>query len=187
MKTSAILLAAIALLILLSGCLLVATPIPPTLVPSPVTFASTSEPTAAAPADSVMPEAPYNENAIPGDDITNALAASEKDGKLVLLDFGANWCPDCVVLAALFEDPTVKPFLEENFRVVSIDVGYWDKNLDISEKYGNPIENGIPAVVVLAPNGEMIDTTKDGKLANARAETPEGILMYLQTWVAQRP
>jgi thiol-disulfide isomerase/thioredoxin len=139
------------------------------------------------PTTSVVTDAPYDENAVPGEDIANALAESEKDGKLVLLDFGANWCPDCVVLSKLFEDPTVTPFLEENFHVVSIDVGYWDKNLDISEKYGNPIKNGIPAVVVLAPNGEIIASTKDGALANARTATAQDILAYLQIWVAQKP
>ncbi len=186
MKISAVLFA-IVFLMILSGCLLVATPIPPAPASSPVPLANTLDAITAPPANSIAPDAPYNENAIPGEDIANALAESKKDGKLVLLDFGANWCPDCVVLSTLFEDSAVKPFLEENFRVVSIDVGYWDKNLDISEKYGNPIENGIPAVVVLAPNGEIIATTKDGSLANARTATAQDILTYLQTWLAQKP
>jgi thiol-disulfide isomerase/thioredoxin len=189
MKVSTALFAVVFLIILLSGCLLVTTPVPPTLVPSPVPLVNTNapEPTVALPTTSVASDAPYNENAVPSDDIANALAQSEKDGKLILLDFGANWCPDCVVLSTLFEDPAVKPFLEENFHTVSIDVGYWDKNLDISEKYGNPIENGIPAVVVLAPGGEMIASTKDGALANARTATPQDILAYLQTWLALKP
>lgn len=186
MKISAVLFA-IVILVVLSGCLLVATPVPPTPASSPIPLINTPVPTAAPPVTSAAPDAPYNENAIPGEDIADALAESEKDGKLILLDFGANWCPDCVVLSTLFKDPAVKPFLEENFRVVSIDVGYWDKNLDISEKYGNPIANGIPAVVVLAPNGEMIASTKDGSLANARTATAQDILTYLQTWLAQRP
>jgi thiol-disulfide isomerase/thioredoxin len=195
MKTSVTLLAAVFLIIALSSCLLVAAPaatsMPPTLLPSltpsPFPLANTLEVTSVPPATSAVSESPYNENAAPADDIANALAESEKDGKLVLLDFGANWCPDCVVLSTLFEDPAVKPFLEENFRVVSIDVGYWDKNLDISEKYDNPIANGIPAVVVLAPSGEMIASTKDGALANARTATAQDILAYLQTWLAQKP
>lgn len=172
---------AVALLVIMLSCAPLARSISPTLSSSPVPPANTVE------VSTVAPGGPYNENAIPGEDIANALAESAKDGKLVLLDFGANWCPDCVVLSTLFEDATVKPFLEENYRVVSIDVGYWDKNLDISEKYENPIENGIPAVVVLAPNGEMIATTKDGALANARTATAREILTYLQTWASQKP
>ena len=130
--------------------------------------------------------APYNENAVPTDEIANALALSEQDGKLILLDFGANWCPDCLVLTVLFEDPAVKPFLTENYHVVRIDVGQWDKNLDISQKYGSPIDKGIPAVVVLAPNGEIIASTEDGALANARTATAQEILEFLKAWLAKK-
>ena len=131
--------------------------------------------------------APYDEAANPQKDIEAALASAQQDGKLVLLDFGANWCPDCVVLSTLFEDPSVQPYLQDHFYVVKIDVGEWDKNLDISQQYGDPIANGIPAVVVLAANGDIIATTKDGALANARTATAQGILGYLERWVAQKP
>lgn len=195
MKISTALFAVVVLLVVLSGCLLVATPIPPTLSPtllptfppSLVPLTNTPEATIAPAATSAAPDAPYNENAVAGNDIVSALAQSEKDGKLILLDFGANWCPDCVVLSTLFEDPTVKPFLDENFHVVRIDIGFGDKNLDVAGQYGNPIANGIPAVVVLAPNGEIIASTKDGSLANARTATAQDILTYLQTWRALKP
>ncbi len=185
----------VVVLAILLGCDLMTTPIPPTLVPSPIPSTKAPEPTAIraaasteSPAEAPVDlSAPYDENAVPQKDIVKELAKSEKDGKLVLLDFGANWCPDCLVLSTLFEDPAVKPFLEENFHVVRIDIGYGDKNLDVAQQYGNPIANGIPAVVVLAPNGEMIATTKDGSLANARTATAQDILAYLQKWRAQKP
>jgi thiol:disulfide interchange protein len=130
---------------------------------------------------------PYNEKAIPQDDIDAALTAAKNDGKLVLLDFGANWCADCLVLSTLFEDPSVQPYLQENFHVVQIDVGYWDKNPDTVQKYGFPIEKGIPAIVVLTADGKTIATTKDGALANARTATAAEILGYLKMWVAKKP
>jgi thiol-disulfide isomerase/thioredoxin len=203
---------AISLLVLGSALAACNTPAPkstetPILPPIPATY--TPQPTLASTATAALPptpiatlpptltpmatevpvdiHAPYNENAIPADDIANALAQSENDGKLVLLDFGANWCPDCLVLTTLFEDPAVKPFLVENYHVVRIDIGMGDKNLDVSQKYGNPIEKGIPAVVVLTPNGEIIATTKDGSLANARTATAQEILGLLKTWLAQKP
>jgi thiol:disulfide interchange protein len=130
---------------------------------------------------------PYDEKAIPQNDIDAALRLAKGDGKLVLLDFGANWCADCIVLATLFEDPSVKPYLDENFYVVHIDVGYWDKNLDTSQLYNNPIEKGIPAVVILTGDGQTIATTKDGALANASKATASEILGYLKDWVAKKP
>jgi thiol-disulfide isomerase/thioredoxin len=130
---------------------------------------------------------PYSGVAIPQTDIKTALAAAKQDGKLVLLDFGANWCPDCLVLNKLFEDPAVHPYLQDHFRVVRIDVGVFDRNLDTAKKYGNPIEKGIPAVVILTSNETMIATTKDGALANARSATAQDILGYLKMWVSKKP
>ncbi len=147
----------------------------------------TPEPPVGSTRAPVSSSGPYDETAVAQKDIEIALANAQEDGKLVLLDFGANWCPDCVVLSTLLEDPSVQPYLQDNFYVVKIDVGNWDKNLDISQQYGDPIENGIPAVVVLASDGELMATTRDGALANARTATAQEILGYLERWVAQKP
>jgi thiol:disulfide interchange protein len=125
---------------------------------------------------------PYNEQADAKQDIAAALVLAKADKKNVLLDFGANWCPDCLVLSTLFDDSTVKDFREANFHVVQVDVGRFNKNLDISKQYGSPIDKGIPAVVVLAPDGHMIDSTADGALESARKSTPAEILVYLRKW-----
>src|SRR5438093_13034920 len=117
-------------------------------------------------------QGPYDKHADAHKEIQTALVQARADDKLVLLDFGANWCLDCIVLSHLFEDKTVRPFLGDNFHVVSIDVGNWDRNLDVSQQYGSPIENGIPAIVILAGPGEGIASTKNGALAEAGTATP---------------
>jgi thioredoxin 1 len=138
-----------------------------------------------APTRAIDLNAPYDESAVPQMDIDAALTSASKDGKEVLLDFGANWCPDCLVLSKLFEDPSVKPYLEDHFYVVRINVGYADKNMDVVKKFGNPIEKGIPVVVVLNAKGETLASTDDGSLANARTDTAADILNFLKTWVAK--
>jgi thiol:disulfide interchange protein len=45
----------------------------------------------------------YDESADGSKQIAEALALAGKDGKRVLLQFGANWCPWCHKLHALFE------------------------------------------------------------------------------------
>ncbi len=127
---------------------------------------------------------PYDATADARQDIEGALRESQADHKLVLLDFGANWCLDCLVLDRLFRDSTVAGFLRANFRVVRVDVGRFDRNLDISKRYGSPIENGVPAVVVLSPSGEVVASTKDGSLERARAVTAQQMLSFLQGWVS---
>ena len=130
---------------------------------------------------------PYDEQADPAQDIVTALKQAQADDKLVLLDFGANWCPDCLVLSKHFENAQVKPFLDEHFVVVKIDVGQWDRNLDVAEKYGNPIKQGIPAVVVLDANGKQIASTANGALASASSTQPQDILAYLKQWAEAKP
>ncbi len=129
---------------------------------------------------------PYDETANAQNDITAALGLAKTDKKFVLLDFGGNWCPDCIALAKSFETEPLKAFVEKNYHIVSIDVGKFDKNLDICALYGNPIQAGVPAVVVLDPAGIMVGTTGDGSFANARGMNPQEVLTILQKWAAFR-
>lgn len=58
-------------------------------------------------------------------------------------------------------------------------MGRFDKNLEISESFGSPIENGIPALVVLEPNGRVLTSTKGGEFSSASKMTKEQVLEYL--------
>ena len=126
---------------------------------------------------------PYDSTANAHQDVEAALRASQSDHKLVLLDFGGNWCLDCIVLERFFEDSTVAPYLAAHFRVVHVDVGRFDRNLDISKQYGSPIDSGVPAAVVLSPAGEVVASTGDGSIQNARAMTAAQVLQLLRAWV----
>ena len=119
--------------------------------------------------------------------VDSALALARADHKLVLVDFGADWCVDCWLLERLFRDPAVAVYLRDHYHVVKVDVGQFDHNQKLVAKYGNPIEGGVPAAVVLTPTGARIATTRDGSLESARSLTPAVVLHMLQTWVARAP
>jgi thiol:disulfide interchange protein len=140
---------------------------------------STSSPTQTMKAASA---GPYNEQADAKADIAAALALAQKDHKNVFLDFGGNWCPDCIALSKLLDDGSVKPFYETNFHEVRIDVGRFNKNTDISDQYGGVIKKGVPAVVILAPDGHMVDSTVDGSYESARHFTAAQVLDSLKKW-----
>jgi thiol-disulfide isomerase/thioredoxin len=125
---------------------------------------------------------PYDEQADARQAIATALQHASEDQKHILLDFGANWCPDCVALERMMEQEPLHSFLEENYHVVPVDVGEWDTNLAIAAEYGNPIEAGIPALVILDPAGQVLTTTSDGSMATASSTTPDEILSFLQQW-----
>jgi thiol-disulfide isomerase/thioredoxin len=119
------------------------------------------------------------------EEIDRAIAAAKRDGKHVLLDFGADWCPDCRVLGKLFEEPAVAKTLEANFHVVRIDVGRRDKNGELVAKYKATSDAWIPAVVVLAPDGATVAAT-DERVRLTRRTTSEELIARLNEWAPKR-
>ena len=111
---------------------------------------------------------PYDESADANAEIAAAFARAATQNKLVLLEFGANWCPDCRVLSATMDEAPLSEQIAARYVVVKVDVGNWDKNLDVVKAWGNPIAKGIPAVVVADSAGRVLYATKAGELSNAR-------------------
>lgn len=120
---------------------------------------------------------PYDERANARSDLQAALTQAKSKNKLILIVFGANWCPDCRALANQMAKGKLAERVAERFIVVKIDVGNWDKNLDVVYEYGNPIKKGIPAIAVLASDGKLLQSTKAGELASARSMGENSILL----------
>ena len=155
----------------------------PAATPLPTPSATAAPPAAATPVATPLATRPapspiYDPDADPSADIAAALAAASTDGKPVLLDFGADWCPDCVVLSRMLEMPEFADYLK-GVHMVRIDVGMWNHNLDVAKEYGNPIAVGIPSVVLLSPQGRVLGSTADGRLASAASMTPSEVLRVL--------
>lgn len=126
---------------------------------------------------------PYDEKADAPTDVQRALAAATADHRDVLLVFGANWCGDCRALDKAMHGSS-QQLIAGKFHVVKVDVGNFDKNLDLAKRYGNPIGKGIPAVVVLSADNRVIYSTKGGELADARKMGDQGIYDFLSQKVA---
>lgn len=127
----------------------------------------------------------------PPSDIAKALQECEKDGKRVLLNFGADWCVDCKVLEQIFRDSTVAKFLDDHFHVVRIDLGaYFEsdkiKNADTAAKYGVGLETGIPALVLLDVHERVVRPRDLVSWRTARSFTVPQVLDYLKQLAAAR-
>jgi protein disulfide-isomerase len=123
---------------------------------------------------------PYNESADAKADVRQALASSQSSHLPVLVIFGANWCEDCRALDASLHTGRNAELIKRKFRIVKVDVGNFDHNLDIAAVYGNPIKKGIPAAVVLSPENEVLFSTKGGELADARRMSETGIYDFFE-------
>jgi len=128
---------------------------------------------------------PYDEAADAKAQVSAALAQATQSRLPVLVVFGANWCPDCKVLDLAFKSGPSAPLIDRHFKVVKVDVGRFDKNVDVAQAYGVPLNKGIPAVVVLSPQGQVLYATQAGELADARRMGDQGIYDFFAKVAAQ--
>jgi len=117
-----------------------------------------------------------------GADLAAALRTAAATHKRILLDFGGNWCGDCIVLDRYFHDPANLPLLEANFVLVHINVGNYDANMDIAKAYDVPLEKGVPALAVLTEKGKLLYSQKNGQFEAMRRINPEEVTKFLVQW-----
>jgi ketosteroid isomerase-like protein len=115
-------------------------------------------------------------------EIAEAVETAATNHKRVMLVFGGNWCYDCHVLDEAFHLPEIAPTLNRNFVVVHVDIGEYDKNLDIAKKYEVPLERGVPAAAILESDGKLLFSQKNQEFEKARSLGPEDVLAFLNKW-----
>ena len=123
--------------------------------------------------------------------IAAALKQAKAESKTVLLDFGANWCPWCHKLETLFTtDAAIAAQLKDGFVLVLIDVNMRHgvkRNFAVNEKYGNPIHEGLPVLVVLDADGRQLTTQETGALEDGKdGHDPAKVAAFLRRWAPKR-
>jgi thioredoxin 1 len=118
---------------------------------------------------------PYDESADAKAAVQQALSAAKARQVPVLVVLGANWCEDCRALSAAMQRGKSAELIAKEFEVVKVDVGNFNRNLDLAASYGNPIAKGIPAAVILSPAGKVVYATRAGELADARRMSDSGV------------
>jgi hypothetical protein len=82
--------------------------------------------------------------------------------------------------------PELARLIARDFVVVLVDVGIYNKNLDLAEKYGVPMNKGIPAIAVLNPHGKLLYSQKQGQFENARAMPYRDFSEFFEKWKPRR-
>ncbi len=123
-------------------------------------------------------EQAYDETANAVVELKQAQEIARGTGRHVLVIFGANWCPYCRSLAkALAAEPGRR--LDEDFVVVKVDVGQFDRNMDLVRAYGNPLREGLPGAAILDADDKAVYTADAGDLINAVEEGDNGLYELL--------
>lgn len=128
----------------------------------------------------------YPSPAVAHADIQHAIAKATREHKHVLLDFGGNWCGDCKVLDYYLHQPPNSGLLARNFVLVDINVGQFNRNLDLPKKYGIPIRKGVPALAVLNSHGQLLYSQTGGQFENMSRVSPESVTAFLDMWKPSR-
>ncbi len=142
------------------------------------------------PADQSAPATPpaiYDESADGAAQIEAALASAKKENRRVLIQWGANWCGWCHLLHGVFEnDADVKRELLYEYDLVLIDIGKWDKHLDLAAKYQADFKaNGVPYLTILDGDGNVIANQETGSLEVGDHHDPAKVLAFLEKHQAE--
>jgi thiol-disulfide isomerase/thioredoxin len=126
---------------------------------------------------------PYDEKADAPAAVAAAKARALAAHKLLLIDMGGDWCPDCRILAGVMDLPEVKTFVAAHYEVVTADVGRFNKNLAIPAHYGVTSLEGVPSVLIVDPASDrLLDKGQVAALASARDMTPQALADWLARW-----
>ena len=104
-------------------------------------------------------------------------------GKKLLIIMGGNWCHDSAALANLIASPRFVGMITQNYEVLFVDVGVPQtgkgRNLDIAKRFGVKKIKGTPTVLVVSPQGKLLNSKKDAaSWRNAASRDEDAIYRY---------
>ncbi|MBS0333808.1 MAG: thioredoxin family protein [Proteobacteria bacterium] len=128
---------------------------------------------------------PYDETADADRAIARARARARAHHKLLLIDLGGNWCADCILLSmTIDQQPALKAFVDTHYETVLVDVGRFDRNLQVQAHWGITERlEGVPALLVVDPRTDrLLDQDRVSALQDARHLTPQSLADWLAQW-----
>lgn len=123
---------------------------------------------------------PYDEAANADTQVAAAFARAQKSHKRVLIDLGGNWCVDCLVLSNFLRLPEMRRFMDAHYEEVLVDVGRFNRNLQIPARFGVTKKlEGVPALLIATPDGKLVNGANVFATADAHSMTPQALADYL--------
>ena len=136
--------------------------------------------------EQTTPKKVYNEEINPLEQIDQALAQAQAEGKFVICQVGGNWCPWCLRFAEyITNDSTINALVEENF--VYIHVNYHPRkatewSAEMMKRLNNPARFGFPVFVVLDGQGNVLHIQDSSFLEEGKGYNKEKVLRFFQNW-----
>ena len=128
----------------------------------------------------------YNENINPLEQIDQAVAQAQTEGKFVICQVGGNWCPWCPRFADFItNDSTINSVIEQNF--VYIHANYHPRKAGevgkaLMKRLNNAGRFGFPVLVVLDEQGNVLHIQDSGLLEEGKGYNQKKVLSFFQNW-----
>ena len=136
--------------------------------------------------EQAAPPKVYNEQINPLEQIDQALAQAQAEGKFVICQVGGNWCPWCLRFADFItKDSTISALIDQNF--VYIHVNYHPRKATewsaaMMKRLNNPARFGFPVFVVLDGQGNVLHIQDSSFLEEGKGYNKEKVLRFFQNW-----
>jgi len=128
---------------------------------------------------------PYPPPASAVSDLQRARERANRSGKLLMVVFGGNWCPDCRALDDRLHESPVREYVEQHFEIVNVNIGEMNANLQIAKDLGVSLKSGVPAAAFFDPHGKPVGIANHGELEPARQYNVGQVLTFLRRLAEQ--
>ncbi len=126
----------------------------------------------------------------PSAEVDAALARAAENGSRLLLVMGANWCHDSRALAGWLETERFADLVDAHYELVFVNVGMPQTgdghNLQIAQRFGLETLRGTPSLLVVTPEGQLVNAATATSWRNAASRSEEAIYEELAE-LAHRP
>lgn len=127
---------------------------------------------------------PYDEKVVDSLQLDEFIDLSISRGKQPVVIFGGNWCPDCRILEGTLAMPTIKKFLQQHYQVMHIDIGRYDRNMDLMDHLNIESKKGVPRVVILDLEKNIMNSSTSSEWTTARDRKQQEIYNYFQKFLS---
>lgn len=109
--------------------------------------------------------------------LESAQARAQAGGKKLLVELGANWCPDCREVARLGTVEPAAALLAEEYETVIVDVGRFDRHTPFLEAYG---VDRIATLLVFEADGTLTAKTTLEPISSRSGMTAQQFATWLE-------
>jgi thiol-disulfide isomerase/thioredoxin len=127
---------------------------------------------------------PYDEKVVDSLQLDEFIDLSISKGKQPVVIFGGNWCPDCRILEGTLAMPTIKKFLQQHYQIMHIDIGRYDRNMELMDHLNIESKKGVPRVVILDLEKNIVNSSTSSEWTTARDRKQQEIYNYFQKFLS---